>query len=96
MAEKGCAPGHVCSHRTNTIRYRLCVSPSDAGTCHMGLPFDTGAPSAKYWQDRADEVRAKMDHMHTPMARTVLLELARRYEKLAEEAAKREAEQLLN
>jgi hypothetical protein len=59
----------------------------------MALPSNAGTQGAKYWRDRADEVRANMTHVHTPVARAVLLEVAQRYEKLAQEAAMREAEQ---
>jgi hypothetical protein len=75
------------------LRYRTWRFPPTLGAQQMGVPFKTGAPSAKYWQDRANEVRANMAYVRTPVARAVLLEVAQRYEKLAQEAAKRKAEQ---
>jgi hypothetical protein len=44
---------------------------------------------AQYWRDRADEVRARAEAMHDPVARQILPKMAEEYEKLAERAARR-------
>ena len=48
-------------------------------------------PDAQYWRDRADEVRARAEAMHDPVARQTLLKIAEEYAKLAERAARRGA-----
>ena len=45
-------------------------------------------PDAKYWRDRAEEVRASAEAMHGPVARQTLLKIAEEYGKLAERAAR--------
>jgi len=50
-------------------------------------------PDAKYWRDRADEVRARADAMHDAVARQTMLKIAEEYEKLGERAARRAQEQ---
>ena len=48
-------------------------------------------PDAQYWRDRAEEVRARAEAMHDPVARQTLLKIAEEYAKLAERAARRGA-----
>ncbi len=44
---------------------------------------------SKYWRERADEVRARGEAMHDPVARQTLLKIAEEYEKLAQRAERR-------
>ena len=46
-------------------------------------------PDAQYWRDRAEEVRARAEAMHYPVARQTLLKIAEEYQKLAERAGRR-------
>jgi hypothetical protein len=45
-------------------------------------------PDAQYWRDRAEEVRARAEAIHDPVARRTLLKIAEDYKKLAERAAR--------
>jgi hypothetical protein len=44
---------------------------------------------ARYWHDRAEEVRAKAESMRNPVAKRQMLSIARTYDHLAERAAER-------
>jgi regulator of replication initiation timing len=44
-----------------------------------------------YWRDRADEAHAKVDQMVSENGKRWMLEIARLYDRLADESAKREA-----
>jgi len=50
-----------------------------------------GGYSSSFWRDRADEARAKIEDMISEDGKRWMLEIARLYEKLADEAAQREA-----
>ena len=50
-------------------------------------------PDAQYWRHRADEVRARAEAMHDPVARQTLPKMAEEYEKMAERAARRAQEE---
>jgi hypothetical protein len=52
---------------------------------------DDGLRSSRYWQDRADEARAKAAEMRSSSAQSVMLEIAAKYERMADRAALREA-----
>ena len=49
-----------------------------------------GAQTAAYWRELAKEARAKGEAMRDPAAKAIMLEVAQKYELLAELAAKRE------
>jgi hypothetical protein len=52
---------------------------------------DDGLRSSKYWHDRADEARAKANEMRSGDAQSVMLDIAARYDRMADRAALREA-----
>jgi len=49
-----------------------------------------GAQTAAYWREQAKEARAKGEAMRDPVAKATMLEVAQKYEMLAERAEKRE------
>jgi hypothetical protein len=58
----------------------------------MKRPFGAGLRTAKYWQDRAEEVRARAEEVHDGTARRTLLDIAHRYDQMAKLASEREAQ----
>ena len=49
-------------------------------------------PKSDYWRERAEEARTRADHMISEHGKRWMLEIANLYDKLARDAAKREAE----
>jgi hypothetical protein len=47
--------------------------------------------TSDYWRERAEEARTKADQMRDATAKTIMLEIAQKYEAMAERAARREA-----
>jgi len=50
-------------------------------------------PTARQLEQRAEELRVVAGQMHTPLARLTLTNLALSYERLAQHAARREADE---
>jgi hypothetical protein len=51
----------------------------------MSTPRD-----ARYWRERAEEVRVKGEHIRDPVAKRYMLGIARTYDHLAERADERD------
>jgi hypothetical protein len=49
-----------------------------------------GAQTAAYRREQAKEARAKGEAMRDPVAKAIMLEIAQKYEAMAENVAKRE------
>ena len=47
-------------------------------------------PDSSYWRERAEEARRQSNRMRDPMAKETMLEIAHKYEAMAERAAQRE------
>ena len=45
---------------------------------------------SSYWRERAEEARTQSNRMRDPMAKETMLEIAHKYEAMAERAAQRE------
>jgi len=54
------------------------------------LSINDGLRSSEYWQERAEEARARADEMRDSEARTMMLSIAQMYELMAVRAAQRE------
>ena len=50
-----------------------------------------GLQTSEYWRERAEEARTKADQMRDPTAKITMLEIAQKYEGMAERAARWEA-----
>jgi hypothetical protein len=51
--------------------------------------FKSIVPDTAHWRGRAEEARTLADEMHDEIFRTMMLEIAERYERLAKHAAER-------
>ena len=54
---------------------------------------ESGLRGAQYWRDKAEEARAMASQLRHPAARSVMTDIAQKYERMAERAAKRDAGQ---
>ena len=45
---------------------------------------------SRYWRDRAEEATTMAEAMHDPVARQLMLDVAKEYRELAEQAAQQE------
>jgi hypothetical protein len=54
------------------------------------LSISDGLRSSEYWQERAEEARARADEMRDQEARAMMLSIAHMYDLMAARAAQRE------
>jgi hypothetical protein len=55
------------------------------------MPRKTDGLQADYWKTQAEQARARADLMRDLIAKTTMLEIARKYEAMAELAGRRDA-----
>jgi len=55
------------------------------------VTHNDGLRNSEYWQERAEEARARVDEMRDAEARVLMRNIARMYDSLAARAAQRES-----
>ena len=55
------------------------------------MTHNDGLRNSEYWQERAEEARARADEMRDAEARVLMRNIARMYDSLAARAAQRES-----